>query len=540
MGEPNLYQKIHQRNLQGWLRADLCRHLPKGFFADPESYVRAENGQTLKETRDRWAAIFYLPDGKGVFIKKDRTKNGWEKFKYLFLPSKARKEWFLAHQLQRRKVQIPIPYGWLEKVHRGSSLESYYLSEAILGGKLLIENAMILKEEIHMKQLAQTVLQIHFAQLFHGDLHAGNFLWDGDIFYLTDLHRGKIMSSLSMDQRLWDLAHLFHSLRQVWEARDHERFLETYFEGEPLPPRRRENLLRILHHRMDRLQKRQWRSRTKRCLKESTEFSVHKKAGTTIYRLREFPLERLEQVILDHQTCKRDHPSCLVKRSHTVWVSVLGEGPERICVKEFGGVRFWDHLKDYFRTAKGIRAWVSGNGLRVRGIPSLKMLALVEKKRGGMQRQRYVVMEVPKGGREMDRYLHERRLDFKRRRAFLRAFAQWLSHLHQKGLYHQDMKTCNLWVMEEGEGWKFFLLDLEDLWLDTKVDERRLFRNLLQINTSIPKAISRTDRLRFYLEYQRHFPIVRGDRAFLTRLLKKTRERGILYVSPEGIIEEAS
>ena len=147
-------------------------------------------------------------------------------------------------------------------------------------------------------------------------------------------------------------------------------------------------------------------------------------------------------------------------------------------------------------------------------------------------------MEASEKGMEMDRYILRRLGDFRRKRLFVKHFAQWLSHLHQKNLYHRDMKTCNILVSENGETWDFHLLDLEDVRLDEKVDEKRLFKNLLQLNTSIPKTITRTDRLRFLKEYIHRQPVIRDDRHFINRLMKKSRERGVVYVSPQGVVEE--
>jgi serine/threonine protein kinase len=147
-------------------------------------------------------------------------------------------------------------------------------------------------------------------------------------------------------------------------------------------------------------------------------------------------------------------------------------------------------------------------------------------------------MEGSEKGLEMDRYILRGFGDLRRKRLFIKHIAQWLSHLHQKNLYHQDMKTCNILVSENGETWDFHLLDLEDVRLDEKVDEKRLFKNLLQLNTSIPKTITRTDRFRFFKEYTRIYSIVKNKKAFIDRLVEKSRERGVVYVSPEGMVEE--
>jgi hypothetical protein len=106
------------------------------------------------------------------------------------------------------------------------------------------------------------------------------------------------------------------------------------------------------------------------------------------------------------------------------------------------------------------------------------------------------------------------------------------------GLYHKDMKTCNILVSENDHSWNFRLLDLEDVVLDKRVTEKKLFRNLLQLNTSTPRAITRMDRMRFFKEYHRLNPIVRNQKILLRRLIEESRKRGLVYVSSQGVVIE--
>jgi hypothetical protein len=100
------------------------------------------------------------------------------------------------------------------------------------------------------------------------------------------------------------------------------------------------------------------------------------------------------------------------------------------------------------------------------------------------------------------------------------------------------MKTCNILISENGGGWKFHLLDQEDISLDEKVGSRKLFKTFLQLNTSTPRAVTRTDRLRFLREYLRGNPILDHPSLFIRKLTEESRRRGIVYVSSRGVIEE--
>jgi tRNA A-37 threonylcarbamoyl transferase component Bud32 len=531
------FKKISDREIKGWVSDEIFNLLPSSFFEDPVSLIEEMDGKVIKKSRRRWAAILTLPNQQRIFFKRDRTDGRAESLKYLLFPSKARKEWFVADQLRKRNLNIPQPLGWFEKAHWGFLKESYYLSEAIGTGTSLIEEPLKWGGSLYLDELARTVRRIHDSGLFHRDLHGGNFLWDGASFFLTDLHRAKILRSVSFNQRLLNLAQIFHSLRSGWGDEERLRFIGKYFEGEPIL-QKREELLREIRSLMGHLQKRQWKSRTKRCLKESTEFSVQREKGIYYRYRRDYPLDRLKKVIEEHLSLISERPSVLAKLSSEVIVSLVNDGRGKVGVKQFRYSHFWDIFKNLFRPSKGLRAWIAGNGLMMRGIPSLRPLALLEQRNWWGSGESFFVMEASEKGLEMDRYILRGFGDFRRKWLFVKHFAQWLSHLHQRDLYHRDMKTCNILVSENGETWDFHLLDLEDVRLDEKVNEKRLFKNLLQLNTSIPKTITQTDRLRFLKEYIRHQPVIRDDKDFIYQLMRKSREREVVYVSAQGVVEE--
>jgi hypothetical protein len=532
------YKRISYGDIKGWLREDIIPLLPSGFLDDPIPSIQRTEHKVIKESKLRWASILSLSSGKRIFFKRDRTKGWLESLKFLFLPSKARKEWFVAYQLQKRKLNIPQPLGWMERVCRGLLRESYYLSEAIGSGNSLIEDSDSLRDGSIAVGLAKTVKDIHDKGLFHNDLHAGNFLWDGQSFYLIDLHRTRILNALSLEQKLWNLSQLFHSLRSVWEEEEQIKFIEKYFDGEPVYFQKKEEILKRIHSWMDHLQKRQWQSRTKRCLKESTDFSIKKENGVLYRHRKDFPLERLKEVIEEHRHFVKERPLALAKNSSEINISILRDGENNLCVKQFRYPHIWDRIKEQFRRPKGLKAWIAANGLRVRGIPSLRPLALVEERSWSGLKGSYFLSEAFEKDEELDRYILKGFSQHREKRLFIKTFAQWLSNFHKMKLYHQDMKTCNILVSKTKGGWNFLLLDLEDVRLNKRVDERRLLKNFLQLNTSTPRIMTRMDRLRFFREYTGLNPMIRNQKGFLHRLIKESRRRGLVYVSPQGVVME--
>jgi hypothetical protein len=240
----------------------------------------------------------------------------------------------------------------------------------------------------------------------------------------------------------------------------------------------------------------------------------------------------------EHRDLVKEKSSSVVKNSPEVLVSIFKDQGGQIALKQFCYPHFWGRLKEYFRRSKGLKAWVAANGLRARGIPTLKPLALVERKDWTGLKESFLLMEAPARDLEMDRYVLKGFEGLKRKRFFIKTFARWLEGLHRMSVYHKDMKTCNILVSEKGEAWDFHLLDFEDIRMDERVNRKKLFRNFLQLNTSTPRIMTKVDRFRFFREYLRLNPIVKDERAFLHGLMDESRRRGLVYVSPQGVVTE--
>ena len=532
-----VYREISMGEIRGWLREEILNSLPSSFFEDPASFVKQAPGKIIKDSMYRWAAIFFLPTQQKVFLKGDRTKSWWEALKYSFLPSKGRKEWFMASKLYKKGLSVPKPLGWMERIHRNWVKESYYLSEAVGSGISLIE-LLKSKAEVPIEPLAKAVKRFHDVGLFHKDFHAGNFVWSGESFFLTDFHRAKLLSSVSLNKRLWNLAQWFHSLRSCWGEKDFLLFVRKYFGERSLELKKEKEILYTIRSMMLRLKRKQFKSRTKRCLRESTEFSVRKEGGLWYYHRRDFPLEIFKKMIAEHLEISRTQKSLLVKEGPKAIISKFKEGGQEVVVKELRTLSFWNGVKELFSHSKGRKAWVNGNGLMVRGMPTLKPLGLAEERSRLGLKKSFFIMEALEKGQELDRYLWSGFQDIFRKRIFIKTFARWLASLHILNIYHRDMKACNILVSKNRDHWNFHLLDLEDIKLDREVTEKEIFKNFLQLNTSVPGTITKTDRLRFLREYFCSNPIMKYNKNWVLQLVRKSKERGVVYVTPHGVVEE--
>ncbi|MBW2056321.1 MAG: hypothetical protein JRJ26_02380 [Deltaproteobacteria bacterium] len=523
-----------------------------GFFDDLDARVKVCGGRVLKDSRIRWAAIVPVGQGMAVFIKRFRSIGGWQKCKYLFLPSRAVTEWRISRFLRHKGILTPRAVAALERRKHGILEESFFVTQALEGASDLLH---FCKERLRNQNdkkrdvigvLAETIRKIHDAGLFHRDLHAGNLLLTGGrplSLYLVDLHQARRRRRVSLAERLWNMAQLFNSLDFIMDREAREAFFLAYSGGCGLRGGSMEVHLRRVEGMIRKMAARHEKSRAKRCLKESTLFALERGRGWRVFRRREIGADEIEAILSVHRETVRLRPEDLLKHSAKTIVSLadrVGARGLRVCVKQYRYERPWDRWRNSIRRPKGKASWVAGNTLFRLGFSPLKPLAYAERRRLGLLQEAFFITESCVGDTELDRYLVQRFEEKPRShlRRFIEEFAGWLGSLHGAGIYHRDLKTCNILVRERPDGWSFSLLDLEDVTQGTAVGSEEVLRNLVQINCSIPGFLSYTDRVRFFKAYLRSNPISVDERGVIRRVLEESRRQGVVYVSPGGLVVE--
>jgi len=235
-------------------------------------------------------------------------------------------------------------------------------------------------------------------------------------------------------------------------------------------------------------------------------------------------------------------------------------GFSRVCVKEFRW-RGWLHaLKGIFRPTQGLRTFKNGWRLQADGIPVAAPLALVRQKKLGLVRKEWVVMEAIPDALELDRFVLKRMVSewqSEERRGVVRMFGRFIGSMHSKGIFHSDLKTCNVLVTEEqpraadraavvGSATpaqlgpvRFSLLDYDDVRFSGGAPTRKTVKNLAQIFLSTPVAIGAADRLRFLSEYALHIGMTRRKRrGTALEVLRAVKGKDILYVGFDGDVQE--
>jgi hypothetical protein len=226
------------------------------------------------------------------------------------------------------------------------------------------------------RRLARFVRRLHEAGVRHGDLHAGNILvrQDADAgkepFLLIDVQGIRIGRPPGRRHRADAIAQLWNTFGSGEPLREPVRaaFLESYLSAEPPLPE--DYLARErVERRCRRRQARRLASRTRRCIKNTTQFAVEEVGGWRVYHDRAYEADELLSLVLAQQG-ERPEPG----QEHV--------GDQCLTVTAFPPQRGWRKLRGLFRRPRGLRAYVAARRRRLEHRSGPHPIAAVVGRRG--------------------------------------------------------------------------------------------------------------------------------------------------------------
>ena len=217
--------------------------LEKSSTLYPDSLVQLEETAVLRDTRNRiWNVTDPRGGDKQITVKLNRTK-GFKRFSYRFRPSKGRRHWNNACEMERRGISTPRPVAFHERPSQSGVRDSWYLCEFVPDAFSAREVYAAFRDgaQSHrgldkpawFKLLSSFVCDMHNRQIVHKDLSAGNLLLrqnpDGSIQpLLIDIGRAWLGkgSGIKQRHRMLDLIRIAYKLN--WA--DREAFICAYEE----------------------------------------------------------------------------------------------------------------------------------------------------------------------------------------------------------------------------------------------------------------------------------------------------------------------
>ena len=198
-----------------------------------------------------------------------------------------------------------------------------------------------------------------------------------------------------------------------------------------------------------------WRAQDRRCFGGNRWFRRVRSAAAAGYAAADVDPAVLAPLLADPDEPFRRPGVAVLKDSPSSTViefdlPVAGV-PRRVIYKRFAVTRWTDPWASLFRRPPALRSYVLGHGLRLRGLPTPRPLAVWHRRRLGLACEGYLLTEKVPDARELpDHVAALGRLAPAERRAALddliRQAGRLLAVLHDRRLSHRDLKGPNLLV----------------------------------------------------------------------------------------------
>jgi len=418
--------------------------------------------------------------GQRFFVKTFNEKGIGALFRNLFSP-RAKREFLMARRLLGLSIPVPEPIGY------GVSLKASFIVERYIDGQDLKEALRRSQRRQILERLAWLVKKLNDSHTLHRDLHLGNIRVREGIPYLLDLHKAQVKRWFSRQDVILNVAQLLHPLWHDMTREEKALFLDRY--GEEIEG--------ALERKMGAL-RRDW---TKR--KEKRAFRSTSKI-----------LLRGRFIIIRGEEERKGKFIELVKSDRKVRIE-----------------RFEDHLRKYYRSrGRWKRAWKNHVVLLYMGLSVTPRPFYARKP--SLFSSAFIAMEDLKGrGEELDRYVDGafNFLSYGQRRKFIERLSRFFLFLFKNGIYHKDLKACNIFVLTDGT---FRLLDVEDISFE-ELTLRDVKRMLVQLNSSIPTKVSLKDRLRFFVPIARSLGV--ETRRLFKEIVGESLKREVVYEGSMGL-----
>jgi tRNA A-37 threonylcarbamoyl transferase component Bud32 len=483
--------------------------------------------------------------GQTYFVKVFKSAGFGRAAKTVLLGHAAQHEFVASCYLSSRQVRTPeaLAVGLSPRREDRAVLVFREIPDAVPVLDLFLSAGPDEREQ-YLELVAEVTATLHRASFYHRDYHGGNILVTRDgkgspLLWVVDLHRSSFPRDMSGRRGLVNLADIIHSLVPGMKPGDVGRFLSEYRRHNPAARWDAAEAERIVDRRIQKAKARRLKSRARRCLVNSSEFTVSRRPGEVVYARREIAPGTIDGII--ERFSSGDCRIVKVDRKATIAL-VANEGRE-VCVKAYLRLGFFGRIKALFGMSRGHNSWRGAGGLVLRGFETPLPLFLVIKRRFFIPRTVYLVTESIAPRVEMDRFILRRLKDASPDRAdrFAARFGSVIGNLHRAGIYHRDLKTTNIVVgVIGGDDVSFAFIDLDYVGFSRSVPPKRKAKNLAQIYLSTPGLVAAGTRKVFFESYVDASGAA-GDRQTIVRLVGDlVRGKDLMYVSDDGdVVEDA-
>lgn len=469
----------------------------KGREKEVLGFVEKASGGMIPLVKEAMGKFVWC--GDGVFVKAHKPRGLLERLKQFFLGARAEREFKRSLEVQNRGVRCANVVGYVVYRRTGTSYLVVQAEKGVDIGEALRCAGEVDRQEM-LRRLAVFVRQMHAAGVLHGDLHPGNIISHNNSFCLLDTARCCFKKTLSFSDVVSDLGRLAWG---IWTVLGEEasRFFVAAYWGED-----RAGVEATLR-RAQQYGRRRLRSRSKRCVKESTGFCRLRVSGWRIISRRKIS-DRIVH-----------------------WLPPTSP-PETVFTKVRTYLGPWGALRVLLGFGRLYRGWKAAHKMDVCGVPVVKHLGYA-RRLGLIRTKEILFMERAEGNLQevFWRSVFEGRMG----EAHLvgRAVGDAVRRLLLANLWFGDMKVQNLLMLDKGVCFG----DTESLRRGGLTDWR-VAEMLGQLEASLPRCLPARGRLRIALEVLRGTPFWERRKGIITRaaaIAEKRRDRWASLVARKPI-----
>ncbi|MGD9244878.1 MAG: lipopolysaccharide kinase InaA family protein [Desulfobacterales bacterium] len=422
----------------------------------------------IKNTEKR--QVFYLQTSKGdYFLKLSHLVRTKDRLRHHILPWRRWAEWRNLHKLMMLGIETAEP------VIKGERWEQRPKSFFIVTKK--VDGISLNEQRVpNPGNLGKFFAELHLRGIYHADFHPANvIIKPNGQSCLIDVQEVYTLGRLPKWLRVSNLGKLFFGF--VPHRQDQQWFTELLSAYNKLF--KNEVNIGEVERAGQKHRKRYYRSRAKRCCKNSSEFAIVNFNGINGYKRKEFQWGRkeIENALRVGKKLKEDRVIAY----------------KNVCLKI--------HEKRILHRDRCFDCWKNSRALEVRNIPVPKSLGYYR-----IGKKRFFLSEYLESGIGLNDYLSSIK-DKKKKRMVVRGLAFWLKKIHDRNVWQRDFNSDNVLYTRD----TFVMIDLDGVRIRNLSEKRRIV-NLAQLNASLSNAVTYKDRIRFFHCYSLEEKLTRQKR----------------------------
>jgi hypothetical protein len=493
-------------------------------------WLAAGQARVVKHGPHRTVYRVRLPE-LDCHVKHCRVPDGRAWLRECLRPPKARGEYERCLAVAARGVATVTPLAVGEARGPGPG-DSFLVTQTLDAEPLgaFIEQTLPAFAERRRTRLGQRLAaalgrflaHMHGAGVIHDDLHPNNLMvaLDGDDepqVYVLDLHAVRLGPPPGWRARRDNLVLLNRWCVLRVGLVDRLRFWKAYSAASVAASGAAG--LQVWRARARELEEhtwqsnlRFWKARDRRCLENNRHYRGVRSAVASGHAVSDLDPAVLDALLADPDEPFRRPGAVLLKdgRSSTVAAFDLPTDgtPRPVIWKRFRVTSAADPWVALARRTAVLRSWVFGHGLRARCLPTPRPLLVLHRRRHGLAREGYLLIEGVPDCEELAQHvagLGPLPAEVRRRRlrSLIEQLARLVRELHARHLAQRDLKAANVLVQPTASGPALWLIDLVGVTRHRFLSRRRRVQNVARLHASFRNhpLLTRTDRLRFLRTY---------------------------------------